>query len=96
MRTLVLCACCVLAGAPAMAQRDYPSNYNVRSLSFDLWCQQTQSYPADRCARRAPDDVKAFEEYRAAVERFEIDYLKQRERERELQDRQDRDPFSPR
>ena len=59
-----------------------PRTYDVKSMNFDLWCQETQRFPAERCEKRAPTDVKAFEDYRAAVERYEIQYLKQREQER--------------
>ena len=38
------------------------TTFNVRTLDFDLWCQQTQRYATDRCAARRPEDVKAFED----------------------------------
>jgi hypothetical protein len=65
---------------------------NVRSLDFDLWCQQTQRYAADRCAARRPEDVKAFEDYRATVERYEFDYLRQQDRVQQVRARINRDP----
>ena len=65
---------------------------NVRTLDFDLWCQQTQRYAADRCAARRPEDVKAFEDYRATVERYEFDYLRQKDREEQVRTRINRDP----
>src|SRR3954469_8465940 len=65
---------------------------NVRTLDFDLWCQQTQRYAADRCAARRPEDVKAFEDYRATVERYELDYLRQQDRDQQVRGRINRDP----
>jgi len=65
---------------------------NVRTMDFDLWCQQTQRYAADRCAARRPEDVKAFEDYRATVERYEFDYLRQQDREQQVRTRINRDP----
>ena len=66
--------------------------FDVQRMSFELWCQETQRYPAARCEARSPDDVKAFEEYRAAVERYEIQYQRQREQNRAAQERLNRDP----
>jgi hypothetical protein len=34
-----------------------PLNYNVRTMSFELWCQDTQHYPPERCQARRADDV---------------------------------------
>jgi len=65
---------------------------NVRTLDFDLWCQQTQRYAADRCSARRPEDVKAFEDYRATIERYEFDYLRQKDREEQVRTRINRDP----
>jgi hypothetical protein len=69
-----------------------PQNYGIRTMSFDLWCQQTQRYSADRCMQRRPEDVKAFEDYRAVIERYELDYQKQIQRERDTQTFTTRDP----
>ena len=66
---------------------------NVRSLDFDLWCQQTQRYSLDRCVARRDEDVKAFEDYRTAIERYELDYLEQVQKDQDLRLRQNRDPF---
>ena len=52
------------------------SNYDIKNMSFDAWCQETRQYPTDRCDARRPEDVKAFEDYRAVIERYELDYLK--------------------
>ena len=67
--------------------------YNVRQMDFDLWCQTTQRYSAERCADRRVEDVKAFEDYRTAVERYELDYLKQQQRDQDLRARTTRDPL---
>jgi len=68
------------------------TTFNVRNIDFDLWCQQTQRYAADRCAARRAEDVKAFEDYRASIERYELDYLKQQQKEQEVRSRINRDP----
>jgi hypothetical protein len=53
-----------------------PLNYNVRTMSFELWRQDTPHYPPERCQARRPEDVAAFESYRRLIERYELDYLK--------------------
>jgi hypothetical protein len=70
-----------VAGGPEAA------GYNVQILSFDMWCLENKHYDPARCDARQPDDVAAFEEYRATVERYELPYLKRMEEERELQTR---------
>jgi len=80
---------------PAAPGRDLSigtSAFNVRTMDFDLWCQQTQRYAAARCAARRPEDVKAFEDYRSSVERYELDYLKQVQKDQNARTRTNRDP----
>jgi hypothetical protein len=59
---------------PAAAQR-----YDVQTINFDMWCQETQHLPADRCDKRLPSDEADFEDYRAKVEKYEIPYLQGKE-----------------
>ena len=68
------------------------SNYDVKNMSFDTWCQETQQYPSDRCEARRPEDMKAFEDYRAVIERYELDYLKRVQQNEELKANISRDP----
>ena len=80
---------------PAAPGRDLSigtSTFNVRTMDFDLWCQQTQRYAAERCAARRAEDVKAFEDYRGSIERYELDYLKQVQKDQEVRTRTNRDP----
>jgi hypothetical protein len=69
-----------------------PSNYDVKNMSFDAWCQETQHYPTDRCEARRPEDLKAFEDYRALIERYELDHLKRVQQGDELWADINRDP----
>ena len=69
-----------------------PLNYNVKTMSFELWCQDTQHYPPERCQARRPDDVAAFENYRRLIERYELDYLKRVEKDRNERTFTNRDP----
>ena len=68
------------AATAAQAQR----NYDVTEMNFDLWCQETQQWPSDRCAKRLPDDVKTFEAFRAKIESYEIPYLKKEDHDAHL------------
>ncbi len=71
-RALIVAVSCAafVAGAQAQSQR-----YDVQTINFDLWCQETQHLPADRCDKRLPADEADFEAYRAKVEKYEIPYL---------------------
>ena len=89
---LVSAFICLGAGAVLAQPLSNPLNYDVKNMTFEAWCQETQRYAADRCQARRPADVAAFENYRAAIERYELQYLKQMERERQIRDSVTRDP----
>lgn len=61
---------------PVMAQRN--SNYAVKEMNFDLWCQEQARLPIERCDKRTPQDEATFQAYRAKVEAYEIPYLQQK------------------
>jgi len=90
---LVFSALAMLGSGTTLAQPlTGPLNYDVKTMTFESWCQETQRYPTERCQARRPADVTAFENYRAAIERYELQYLKQVERERQIRDSVNRDP----
>jgi len=92
-RSLLVSALAVLGSGAALAQPlSGPLNYDVKNMTFEMWCQETQRYPAERCLARSQADLTAFENYRAAIERYELQYLKQLERERQIRDSVTRDP----
>ena len=92
-RTFLVAAFICLGASAVLAQPlSNPLNYDVKNMTFEAWCQETQRYAADRCHARRPADVAAFENYRAAIERYELQYLKQMERERQIRDSVTRDP----
>jgi hypothetical protein len=65
------------AGAmPVAAQQ---ANYPVKTMNFDLWCQEQANLPPERCDKRLPGDEKVFEAYRSKIERYEIPYLQEKE-----------------
>ena len=81
-----------LPTAPGRDLSNGTSTFNVRTMDFDLWCQQTQRYAVERCAARRAEDVKAFEDYRSSIERYELDYLKQVQKDQNARTRTNRDP----
>src|SRR5215510_3832179 len=92
---LLFSAFLLLGSATSLAQPlSGPLNYDVKTLTFELWCQETQRYPAERCNAMRPADVAAFEAYRASIERYELQYLKQADREKQIRDSVNRDPLS--
>lgn len=68
-----------LSPAPADGGR-----LKVQTLNFDLWCQETEKLAPERCDKRLPEDDAAFEAYRAKVEKYEVPYLKTKQREQSL------------
>jgi hypothetical protein len=71
----------VVTGGAARAQ-DAP--YDVKTINFDLWCQEQAMLPADRCDQRLPEDEAVFEKYRAKIEKYEISHLQDKQREQQF------------
>ncbi len=76
-----LFAAALLFAMPANAQS---TRYDVKTLNFDLWCQETAKINPDRCDKRTPEDEKQFEVYRAKIEKYEVPYLQRQEKERQF------------
>jgi len=53
--------------ARADAQSDQP--YPLTEMNFDMWCQEEQHLPAERCDKRLPEDDAAFQAYLNKIER---------------------------
>ena len=54
------------------------ANYDVKTMNFDLWCQEQAHLDPDRCDKRLAEDEQAFEDYRSKIEEYEIPYLQQK------------------
>jgi hypothetical protein len=50
-------------------------------MNFDMWCQEEQQLPPARCDKRLPEDDAAFTAYRDKIERYEIPYLQQQQKQ---------------
>ena len=81
MRSLKFAVLAALVAAPVHAQS---TRYDVKTMNFDLWCQEQAKLPPDRCDKRTPEDEKTFEDYRAKIEKYEIPYLQRKEQEQQL------------
>ena len=55
------------------------TRYDLQEMNFDLWCQEEQHLPPERCDKRLPADDQAFEAYRDKIEKYEIPYLQKKE-----------------
>lgn len=74
---------------PALAQPLSPApadggRLKVQSLNFDMWCQETEKLPPERCDKRLPEDDAAFDVYRNKIEKYEVPYLKDKQRQQSL------------
>jgi hypothetical protein len=81
-RTLLLAAAALaLLAGRAGAQT---TRYDLQEMNFDLWCQEEQQLPPERCDKRLPADETAFEAYRSKIEKYEIPYLQRKEDEQQF------------
>jgi hypothetical protein len=80
MRSLALAGFLTAAFVSA-ASAQTGGNYNVKTMNFDLWCQEQAHLPVARCDKRTPEDEKTFEAYRTQIERYEVPYLQRQQHE---------------
>jgi hypothetical protein len=81
-RTLVFASAALAA---FMVRADaQTAHYDLQEMNFDLWCQEEQRLPPERCDKRLPADDAAFEAYRDKIEQYEIPYLQKREDEQQF------------
>jgi len=64
-------------------------------FSFDMWCLEMRLYPSARCDSRQPDDVKAYERYRATAERYDQEQVARAKRDLDLKQKLDRNASKP-
>jgi hypothetical protein len=81
MKSITLAFTAALFALPVHAQS---TRYDVKTINFDLWCQEQAKLPPDRCDKRLPADDAAFESYRAKIEKYEIPYLERKDHEEQL------------
>jgi hypothetical protein len=81
-RTLVLASAALVALVSRADAQDAP--YKLQEMNFDLWCQEEQHLPPDRCDKRLPADDAAFNAYREKIEKYEIPYLQKKDDEQQF------------
>jgi len=69
---------------PADPQGPRDIRYDVQNMNFDMWCQEEQHLPPERCDKRLPGDDADFNAYRAKIERYEIPYLQQQQKQLQI------------
>lgn len=80
MRPIVrILAAAGLATLFALPARAETLRYPVKSIDFDIWCTEVEHIAWQRCEKRQPEDMQKFEVYRHTVERYEIQYLRDKE-----------------
>jgi hypothetical protein len=79
---LLLLGACAFAAQPSLAQTT-DTSYKLTEINFDMWCQEQQHLPPDRCDQRLPEDEKAFEAYVDTIQKYEIPYLRERNKREE-------------
>jgi hypothetical protein len=71
-------------GAAGFAHAQDTTTYDVKTINFDLWCQEQAMLPAERCDQRLPGDEAVFEKYRAKIEKYELSHLQDKQREQQF------------
>jgi hypothetical protein len=76
----------------AAEERDNRARTGSAVLGFDMWCMEVEALSEARCDMRRPEDVRAYREYRAMMERYREERDAELRKERELFERLNRDP----
>jgi len=86
MKSIALAFAAALLALPVLAPgvQAQSTRYDVKTINFDLWCQEQAKLPPDRCDKRLPDDDAAFNAYRAKIEKYEIPYLERKDHDEQL------------
>jgi hypothetical protein len=82
-----LCVAAFFATGHAVSAQEIIRGSATDLISFDRWCTEVASYSETRCESRRPDDYAEFRVYRDKVERFEADFMIQKEKDRVLLER---------
>ena len=86
MKSFKFAVLAALVALPALTSSGHAQStrYDVKTMNFDLWCQEQAKLPPDRCDKRLPKDDEAFEAYRAKIEKYEIPYLERKDHDQQL------------
>ena len=84
MNTKTVAIVALVAALAPLAAQAQSVRYDVKTINYDMWCQEQAKLPPERCDKRLPEDEKQFEAYRAKIEKYEVPYLKQKEEEEQF------------
>jgi hypothetical protein len=84
LRNCLAAAAVLVLATSAFAQQQPQATYDVKTINFDLWCQEQAHLSPDRCDKRLPEDERNFEAFRATIEKFELSHLQDKQRERDF------------
>ena len=71
--------CLSLAAFFALPAGAQSLRYPVKTLDFDIWCTEVEHIDWQRCDKRLKEDTDKFEAFRHIVERYELQYLRNKE-----------------
>lgn len=66
------------------APRAGAQSVQLTEMNFDMWCQEQQHLPPERCDKRLPDDDAAFQAYVAKIQNYEVPYLQERQQKDQM------------
>lgn len=87
MRRILIGLALTTLALPVAAQQnpnDKTTRYAVQDVNFDLWCQNTEGLPPDRCDKRTAEDEAKYEAYRDLIDKYELPYLKRKNADQNL------------
>ena len=84
----ILSAAVVLAGITAASGQEMALRGSASDLiTFDRWCAEIAHFGGDRCDQRRLDDYDTFRVYRNTVERYEGEFMRERDADMQLMHR---------
>jgi len=85
MQTIRMCLFAGAALAALVGRTQAQSGpYKLQEINFDMWCQEEQHLPPDRCDKRLPVDDATYQAYVSKIETYEVQYLQRKQQEDNL------------
>jgi len=83
MRSTLLALAAALSFA-GQAQAQTTGTVPLTNINFDMWCQEQEHLPPDRCDKRLPEDDAKFQAYVAKIQGYEVPYLQDRQEKADM------------
>jgi hypothetical protein len=87
MKTMMrssLLALAATAFVSGHAQAQATGAVPLTNINFDMWCQEQEHLPPDRCDKRLPEDDAKFQAYVATIQGYEVPYLQDRQEKADM------------